>query len=159
MTDGVSPGPLQIGLLALGLVPLMAAAGVIQMQMLNGTYGDSDGLDGGASAGTILGGALNGVTTVTALNLQAHTAEKYANVRRGFQARVCSEWHHLGRDPVVWCWSRPAKLGCRACTLGWKHAVSPLETCLRFEGGASPVSWYLALVRRALSDEHRQPRN
>ncbi|CAM9429594.1 unnamed protein product [Ascophyllum nodosum] len=67
----------QIGLLAMALIPLMGAAAVVQMQMMNGTYEKTDGLDGGAEAGVILGGALNGVTTVTAFNMQRSTAEKY----------------------------------------------------------------------------------
>ena len=53
----------------------------MQMQMMNGTYEKTDGLDGGAEAGVILGGALNGVTTVTAFNMQRSTAEKYNEVR------------------------------------------------------------------------------
>ncbi|CAM9814951.1 unnamed protein product, partial [Sphacelaria rigidula] len=61
----------------MALIPLMGAASVIQMQMMNGSYGDSEGLDGGADAGVILGGALNGVDTVTAFNMQASTVEKY----------------------------------------------------------------------------------
>lgn len=71
---------LQIGLLALALVPMMAAAAVVQMQMMNGSYGDSGGLDGGAKAGVILGGALNGMTTVTALNMQDVTSSQYDEV-------------------------------------------------------------------------------
>ncbi|CAM9333516.1 unnamed protein product, partial [Hapterophycus canaliculatus] len=67
----------QIGLLALGLIPLMATAAVVQMQMMNGSYGDDTGLDGGARAGVILGGALNGVTTVAAFNLQDTTSLDY----------------------------------------------------------------------------------
>ncbi|CAM9999696.1 unnamed protein product, partial [Laminaria digitata] len=67
----------QIGLLALALIPMMAAAAVVQMQMMNGSYGDSGGLDGGASAGVILGGALNGIATVTAFNMQDSTARSY----------------------------------------------------------------------------------
>lgn len=58
----------------------MGAAAVVQMQMMNGTYGDSSGLDGGTDAGVILGGALNGVTTVTAFNMQDSTAGKYEKV-------------------------------------------------------------------------------
>eukprot|EP00903_Cladosiphon_okamuranus_P008530 g8189.t1 len=67
----------QIGLLALALIPMMASASFVQMQMMNGTYGDTEGLDGGAKAGVILGGALNGVTTMTAFNLQEHTSAEY----------------------------------------------------------------------------------
>lgn len=74
------PPPLQIGLLAVALIPLMGAAAVIQMQMMNGTYEKKEGLDGGAEAGVILGGALNGVSTVTAFNMQRSTGEKYDEV-------------------------------------------------------------------------------
>lgn len=56
---------------------------MVQMQMMNGSYGDTDGLDGGAQAGVILGGALNGVTTMTAFNLQEHTSTEYDKVRFG----------------------------------------------------------------------------
>lgn len=70
----------QIGLLAVGLIPLMGTAAVVQMQMMNGTYGDKSGLDGGADAGVILGGALNGVTTLTAFNMQSSTGERYDKV-------------------------------------------------------------------------------
>lgn len=70
----------QIGLLAVALIPLMGAAAVVQMQMMNGTYEKKEGLDGGAEAGVILGGALNGVSTVTAFNMQRSTAEKYDEV-------------------------------------------------------------------------------
>lgn len=59
---------------------MMAAAAVVQMQMMNGSYGDSGGLDGGATAGIILGGALNGITTVTAFNMQDSTARSYDEV-------------------------------------------------------------------------------
>lgn len=71
----------QIGLLALGLIPLMATAAIVQMQMMNGSYGDDTGLDGGARAGVILGGALNGVTTVAAFNMQDSTSSDYEQVR------------------------------------------------------------------------------
>lgn len=54
---------------------------MVQMQMMNGTYEKKEGLDGGAEAGVILGGALNGVSTVTAFNMQSSTAEKYNEVR------------------------------------------------------------------------------
>ncbi|CAN0289073.1 unnamed protein product, partial [Ectocarpus sp. 12 AP-2014] len=67
----------QIGLLALALIPMMATAAIVQMQMMNGSYGDTDGLDGGAQAGVILGGALNGVTTVAAFNMQDSTSANY----------------------------------------------------------------------------------
>ncbi|CAM9430112.1 unnamed protein product, partial [Ascophyllum nodosum] len=67
----------QIGLLAMALIPLMGAAAVVQMQMMNGTYEKTEGLDGGAEAGVILGGALNGIATVTAFNMQRSTAEQY----------------------------------------------------------------------------------
>ncbi|CAN0102225.1 unnamed protein product [Pylaiella littoralis] len=67
----------QIGLLAVALIPLMATAAIVQMQMMNGSYGDANGLDGGAKAGVILGGALNGVTTVAAFNMQDATSTSY----------------------------------------------------------------------------------
>ncbi|CAM9430402.1 unnamed protein product [Ascophyllum nodosum] len=67
----------QVGLLAMALIPLVGAAAVVQRQMMNGRYETTEGLDGGAEAGLILGEALNGVTTVTAFNMQHSTAEKY----------------------------------------------------------------------------------
>lgn len=72
--------PRQIGLLATALIPLMGAASVIRMRMSNGTYDDTEGLDGGAGAGVILGGALNGVSTVIAFNMQHSIAEQYSEV-------------------------------------------------------------------------------
>lgn len=65
----------------MALIPLMGVAAVVQMQMLNGTYEKTEGLDGGAKAGVVLGGALNGVATVTAFNMQRSTAEQYNEVR------------------------------------------------------------------------------
>ena len=53
----------------------------MQMQMMNGAYEKTEGLDGGAEAGVILGGALNGIATVTAFNMQRSTAEQYNKVR------------------------------------------------------------------------------
>lgn len=66
----------------MALIPLMGAAAVVQMQMMNGTYEKTEGLDGGTEAGVILGGALNGVTTVTAFNMQRSTVEKYNEARQ-----------------------------------------------------------------------------
>ena len=54
---------------------------MVHRQMVNGSYEKTEGLDGGAEAGLILGGALNGVATVTAFNMQHSTAEKYGEVR------------------------------------------------------------------------------
>lgn len=59
---------------------MMATAAIVQMQMMNGSYGDTGGLDGGAQAGVILGGALNGVTTVAAFNMQDSTSSSYEKV-------------------------------------------------------------------------------
>ncbi|CAN0363432.1 unnamed protein product, partial [Discosporangium mesarthrocarpum] len=70
----------QIGLVAIVLVPLMAAAAFVQMAMVNGSYGDDEGLNGGNEAAKILGGALNAMTTVTAFNLQGKTSEDYNKV-------------------------------------------------------------------------------
>jgi ATP-binding cassette, subfamily B (MDR/TAP), member 1 len=47
------------------------------MAMLSGGYGDTEGLDGGSSAGLVLGGALNGITTVQAFNMQPAMGERY----------------------------------------------------------------------------------
>jgi ATP-binding cassette, subfamily B (MDR/TAP), member 1 len=47
------------------------------MAMLSGGYGDTEGLDGGSSAGLVLGGALNGITTVQAFNMQPAMSERY----------------------------------------------------------------------------------
>ncbi|CAM9636069.1 unnamed protein product, partial [Ectocarpus sp. 4 AP-2014] len=65
----------QIGLIAVASVPLIAAAGVVQMTMLTGGYGDNDGLDGGGGAAGLLSSSLQGMTTVTAFNVQEKLAE------------------------------------------------------------------------------------
>ncbi|CAN0555865.1 unnamed protein product, partial [Ectocarpus sp. 12 AP-2014] len=52
----------QIGLLAMAMIPLIAAAGVVQMAMLTGGYGDNDGLDGGGGAAGLLSSSLQGMT-------------------------------------------------------------------------------------------------
>ncbi|CAN0287525.1 unnamed protein product [Ectocarpus sp. 6 AP-2014] len=67
----------QIGLLAMAMIPLIAAAGVVQMAMLTGGYGDNDGLDGGGGAAGLLSSSLQGMTTVTAFNLQEKLAQDY----------------------------------------------------------------------------------
>lgn len=63
------------------LIPCMGASGVVRMRMTNGACDIAEGLDGGARAGGILGGALNGVSTVTAFNMQQSIAEHYSEVR------------------------------------------------------------------------------
>lgn len=78
----------------MALVPMMAGVSVLQMQMMNGTFGDSDGLDGGADAGVILGGALNGVTTVTAFNMQEETSKKYHKVKYLIFITCCVVYIH-----------------------------------------------------------------
>lgn len=55
--------------------------------MSNGNYENTEGLDGGARAGVILGGALNGVSTVTAFNMQHSIAEQYSEVLEHKPAR------------------------------------------------------------------------
>lgn len=62
----------QVALVAIGIIPLVALSGIIQMRMFNSLNDESDakGLDGGKSANTILSNALNAVTTVHAFNLQ-----------------------------------------------------------------------------------------
>lgn len=81
------------------------------MHMLNGSYGDIDGLDGGADAGVILGGALNGVTTVAAFNMQEETALRYEKVRTlpptkksgiSYEQPIPAECEH-------WCYTRKAR--------------------------------------------------
>ncbi|CAN0564892.1 unnamed protein product, partial [Ectocarpus sp. 12 AP-2014] len=67
----------QIGLLAMAMIPLIAAAGVVQMAMLTGGYGDNDGLDGGGGAAGLLSSSLQGMTTVTAFNMQEKLAQDY----------------------------------------------------------------------------------
>ena len=57
------------------------------MRMSNGTYENTEGLDGGARAGVILGGALNGVSTVTAFNMQQSITERYSEVLEHKPAR------------------------------------------------------------------------
>ena len=59
------------------------AAGVVQMAMISGGYGDSKGLDGGLSASSILGGALNAVTTVHAFNMQQTMCDRYGAAVKG----------------------------------------------------------------------------
>lgn len=66
----------------------MGAAGVIRMRMTNGACEITEGLEGGARAGVILGGALNGVSTVTAFNMQHSIAEQYSEVREHNPASV-----------------------------------------------------------------------
>ncbi|KAG5184898.1 ATP-binding cassette, sub-family B, member 1A [Tribonema minus] len=73
----------QIGLVAIAMVPLIGFAGVVQMAMLSGGYGDTEGLDGGSSAGVVLGGALNGITTVNAFNMQADMSARYHDAVKG----------------------------------------------------------------------------
>lgn len=67
----------QIGLLAMATIPLIAFAGIVQMAMMTGGYGDNDGLDGGNSAAGLLSSSLQGMTTVTAFNMQDSLAEEY----------------------------------------------------------------------------------
>eukprot|EP00752_Nemacystus_decipiens_P011582 g10286.t1 len=67
----------QIGLLAIATIPFIAVAGIVQMAMLTGGYGDKDGLDGGGGAAGLLSSALQGMTTVTAFNMQEKLAEDY----------------------------------------------------------------------------------
>eukprot|EP00904_Undaria_pinnatifida_P011955 jgi/Undpi1/7890/HiC_scaffold_24.g10362.m1 len=67
----------QIGLLAMAAIPLIAFAGIVQMSMMTGAYGDNDGLDGGNSAAGLLSSSLQGMTTVTAFNMQDGLAEEY----------------------------------------------------------------------------------
>lgn len=67
----------QVALVAVGCIPLIAVAGVIQMRMINGSDGDDEGLDGGSSAGTILANALNGISTVQAFNMQQGVTGRY----------------------------------------------------------------------------------
>ncbi|KAG5181118.1 ATP-binding cassette, sub-family B, member 1A [Tribonema minus] len=73
----------QIGLVAIAMVPLIGAAGVVQMAMFTGGYGDNEGLDGGSSAGVILGGALNGITTVHAFSMQGAMCDRYHEAVKG----------------------------------------------------------------------------
>ncbi|CAM9323517.1 unnamed protein product [Pylaiella littoralis] len=67
----------QIGLLAFAMIPLIAFAGIVQMAMLTGGYGDDDGLDGGGGAAGLLSSSLQGMTTVTAFNMQEKLAQDY----------------------------------------------------------------------------------
>ncbi|CAM9485529.1 unnamed protein product [Discosporangium mesarthrocarpum] len=73
----------QIGLLAVGLIPLIAAAGMIQMAMMTGAYGDNEGLDGGSKAAGLLSGSLSGMSTVTAFNMQQRLTNEYADASEG----------------------------------------------------------------------------
>jgi ATP-binding cassette subfamily B (MDR/TAP) protein 1 len=67
----------QIGLVAVALVPLIGFAGVVHMAMLNGAYGDTEGLDGGRSASSILSGTLNAISTVHAFNMQRRMCDTF----------------------------------------------------------------------------------
>ncbi|CAM9323468.1 unnamed protein product [Pylaiella littoralis] len=67
----------QIGLLAIAMIPLIAIAGIVQMAMFTGEYGDKDGLDGGGGAAGLLSSSLQGMTTVTAFNMQEKLAQDY----------------------------------------------------------------------------------
>ncbi|CAM9769475.1 unnamed protein product, partial [Laminaria digitata] len=67
------------GLLAMATIPLIAFAGIVQMAMMTGGYGDNDGLDGGNSAAGLLSSSLQGMTTVTAFNMQDNLADAYKN--------------------------------------------------------------------------------
>ncbi|CAM9371348.1 unnamed protein product [Chrysoparadoxa australica] len=73
----------QVGLAAIALIPMMAFAGIIQMAMLTGRYNDDEGLDGGTSAGVILGGSLNNMTTVAAFNMQSDVSKRYGDTVMG----------------------------------------------------------------------------
>ncbi|CAM9424479.1 unnamed protein product [Ascophyllum nodosum] len=67
----------QIGLLAMATIPLIAFAGIVQMAMMTGGYGDGEGLDGGVGAAGLLSSSLQGMTTVTAFNMQEKLADDY----------------------------------------------------------------------------------
>ncbi|CAM9424622.1 unnamed protein product [Ascophyllum nodosum] len=67
----------QIGLLAMATIPLIAFAGIVQMAMVTGGYGDGEGLDGGVGAAGLLSSSLQGMTTVTAFNMQEKLADDY----------------------------------------------------------------------------------
>lgn len=90
----------QIGLLSICLVPLIAVAGIVKMKMGRGSYGDSEGLDGGARASLILSGALHGITTVTAFNSQEEMARKFEKVTRGGSSTTCVSYALL----TLWGW-------------------------------------------------------
>lgn len=128
----------------MGLVPMMAAAAVVQMQMLNGSYGDADDLDGGASAGVILGGALNGITTVTAFNMQETTAKRYEEVK----GNVFAEPDFFCHAVFYWGWTFLGNKG-----QGWRRSFA----ILRYRSRAIAASvclvslWHL----KAASTTHR----
>lgn len=70
----------KIGLLAVGLLPMMGIAAFLQNKAILG--GSEDGeVEGQASPGLILGSALNGIATVTAFNMQDDTASRYEKAR------------------------------------------------------------------------------
>mmetsp|Transcript_14361 Transcript_14361/g.20338 ORF Transcript_14361/g.20338 Transcript_14361/m.20338 type:complete len:1250 (-) Transcript_14361:58-3807(-) len=75
----------QIGLISVGLIPLIGFAAIMQMAMLNGAYGDEEGLDGGSSASSILSASLNGITTVHAFNMQKE---------------ICTAYHEKVKDSI-----------------------------------------------------------
>lgn len=70
----------KIGLLAVGLLPMMGIAAYLQNRAILGESDDGE-VEGLASPGLILGSALNGIATVTAFNMQDDTASKYEKVR------------------------------------------------------------------------------
>ncbi|CAM9148636.1 unnamed protein product [Choristocarpus tenellus] len=101
----------QIGLLAVALIPLIASAGIIQMAMISGAYGDSEGLDGGSDAANLLSSSLTGVTTVTAFNMQPRLAKEYADAsegsltvrrKRGFMGGVA---YGFSQGVIFWAFS------------------------------------------------------
>eukprot|EP00611_Tribonema_gayanum_P003564 TRINITY_DN1281_c0_g1_i1.p1 TRINITY_DN1281_c0_g1~~TRINITY_DN1281_c0_g1_i1.p1 ORF type:complete len:465 (-),score=173.14 TRINITY_DN1281_c0_g1_i1:243-1637(-) len=67
----------QVGLVAMATIPLIGLSSVVQMAMFTGGYGDNEGLDGGVSAGVVLGSALNGIATVQAFNMQRAMSDRY----------------------------------------------------------------------------------
>ncbi|KAG5184894.1 ATP-binding cassette, sub-family B, member 1A [Tribonema minus] len=67
----------QVGLVAMATMPLIGLSSIVQMAMFTGSYGDTEGLDGGVSAGVILGSALNGIATVQAFNMQRAMSDRY----------------------------------------------------------------------------------
>ncbi|CAM9601172.1 unnamed protein product [Chrysoparadoxa australica] len=67
----------KIGLISISIIPLMAVAGFVQMQMFTGNNNEGEGQDGGSEAGMILGGSLNNMSTVTAFSMQNDTSTSY----------------------------------------------------------------------------------
>ncbi|CAM9124263.1 unnamed protein product [Phaeothamnion confervicola] len=143
----------RIGLVAMALIPVMAFAGVMQVSC-GVTSAFFDGLDGGVGAGVILGGALNGVTTVTAFNMQAKVGKDYtaaiahtiaARQRRGVLAGLAFGYSQGAMFWVFallfWYGSRlvQVRAGKVLCGAAWRDRV--FKYYKRWVGSFNPLAF------------------